>query len=117
MEMILNFEEVLMIEKMSEDDYRLICDYCGDECVEVFDSFQEAVEYKKNRANRWTSIKDKSDVWTELCPSCNTPYNREKIQGKKQDALDERKLIEEESERLKGLVSHLDLEDFQGGIY
>jgi hypothetical protein len=64
-----------------EDDYVLTCDNCGDESDEMFDSFYEAVEYKKDKDNGWRTVKDKDGNWQELCPACNTPEIIRKLKG------------------------------------
>jgi hypothetical protein len=68
-----------MIEKTYRNTYTLFCDHCGDECDEVFDGFEEAVEYKKD--NGWRSVKDRNGDWHELCPSCSTPEIIGKLKG------------------------------------
>lgn len=55
-----------MIEKTS-DRYDLQCDFCSNR-IEEFDTFMDAVEYKKQ--NRWRSIKS-GDDWSDSCPNCN----------------------------------------------
>jgi hypothetical protein len=70
-----------MIEGNKTEGFTLSCDHCGDTCDELFDSFQEAVDYKTNRENRWASVKDKNGDWQELCPSCNTPEIIAEIKG------------------------------------
>lgn len=55
-----------MIDKIY-GDFVLICDICDRE-VKPFDSFSEAVEYKKN--NDWHSIRQTNGEWTEVCPEC-----------------------------------------------
>jgi 5-methylcytosine-specific restriction endonuclease McrA len=62
-----------MIEGDEEDGFTLSCDHCGEECDELFETFQDAVDYKVDRDNGWASVKDRNDDWQELCPSCNTP--------------------------------------------
>jgi hypothetical protein len=70
-----------MIEKVDGDEFVLSCDNCGDECDEIFESFYEAVEYKKDEDNGWRTIKDKDGDWQELCPACNTPDIIRKLKG------------------------------------
>ena len=52
--------------------YKLICDRCDEEVEEVFDNFDEAVNYKK--LNKWSSIKIKdrrgNDCWDDICSDC-----------------------------------------------
>jgi len=61
-----------MIDQDGEDAFRLLCDNCGDDADEIFESFQDAVDYKTNRSNKWASLKDSHGEWHDLCPSCNT---------------------------------------------
>jgi hypothetical protein len=42
-----------MIEKIDRDEFVLSCDNCGDECDEIFEDFQDAVDYKKDADNGW----------------------------------------------------------------
>ena len=58
-----------MIEKIDENTFSLQCDNCGDDADEFFDSFMEAVDFKKD--NGWKSLKDSQGYWQELCPSCS----------------------------------------------
>jgi hypothetical protein len=70
-----------MINKLDRDIFVLCCDNCNDECDEIFESFYEAVEYKKDEDNGWRTIKDRDDDWQELCPACNTPEIIRKLKG------------------------------------
>jgi hypothetical protein len=70
-----------MIERDDMHEYVLSCDNCGDVCDEMFESFYDAVEYKKDKDNGWRTIKDKSGGWQELCPACNTPDIIRKLKG------------------------------------
>jgi hypothetical protein len=72
-----------MIEKTFCGEFALHCDNCGDECEEVFETFQDAVSYKKDRDNGWRTIKDKNDDWCDLCPACNTPEIIRELKGVK----------------------------------
>lgn len=49
--------------------YLLECDICGTDAPEVFDSFQDAVDYKKDPENGWKSVKVKGE-WQDKCPDC-----------------------------------------------
>jgi hypothetical protein len=60
-----------MIDKNGPDEFELSCDYCEEPAEETFDTFQEAVEFKKD--NGWKSVKDKAGNWHELCPECQDP--------------------------------------------
>ena len=62
-----------MIEKYGPYDYRLFCDYCEEACDEIFETFDDAVDYKTDKDNGWMSIKDRNGDWCELCPSCKAP--------------------------------------------
>jgi hypothetical protein len=70
-----------MTEKACRDKFVLSCDHCGDECEEVFETFRDAVDYKKDKRNGWRTIKDKNDDWCDLCPACNTPEIIWKLKG------------------------------------
>jgi hypothetical protein len=50
--------------------YQLECDICGQEADEEFDEFMDAVIYKKDRSNGWTSRKV-DGAWEDVCPDCN----------------------------------------------
>jgi hypothetical protein len=47
--------------------FHLCCDFCGEEPDEIFDEFQDAVNYKKN--HDWESRKIKG-TWFDVCPDC-----------------------------------------------
>jgi hypothetical protein len=79
-----------MIDGNDNEGYTLYCDHCGDDCDELFDTFQDAVDYKVDRDNGWASVKDKDDEWQELCPVCNTPEIIAKLKGKEIPAQDEK---------------------------
>jgi hypothetical protein len=70
-----------VIEKFCEDDFRLYCDNCGEGCGEIFDEFQDAVDYKKDKDNGWRTIRDKNGDWCDLCPACTTPEIIGKLKG------------------------------------
>jgi hypothetical protein len=70
-----------MIEKFEKDYFTLSCDHCGDICDEIFDDFQDVVNYKTDKDNGWRSIKDKNGDWQELCPACNTPEIIGRLKG------------------------------------
>jgi hypothetical protein len=70
-----------VIEGFETSGYTLFCDNCGEECDDTFDEFYDAVDYKRDPANRWRTIKDKDDEWCELCPACNTTEVIRKLKG------------------------------------
>ena len=74
-----------MIQKHGPYDYRLSCDYCEEECDEIFETFEDAVDYKTDKDNGWKSIKDKNNDWLELCPTCKTPEIIAKLKGVERD--------------------------------
>ena len=45
--------------------YKLYCDVCGDYLE--FDSFEDAVEYKKKEG--WKSFRN-AGMWEDTCPEC-----------------------------------------------
>jgi hypothetical protein len=63
----------VMIDGNDDDGYTLTCDHCGEEADELFDYFQDAVEFKKDRSNKWRAVKDFDGNWHDLCPACNQP--------------------------------------------
>ena len=58
-----------MIEKVGES-YRLVCDICalGDGGEIEFDTFEEAVEYKKEHG--WVSLQFRDGEWEDICSVC-----------------------------------------------
>jgi hypothetical protein len=48
--------------------YVLARDVCGSESPELFDTFQETVDYK--RGSDWTSKRDHFGNWYDVCPDC-----------------------------------------------
>jgi hypothetical protein len=64
-----------MIQKDQFGIYELKCDECGDLSDIDFDSFEEAVQYKRTTAKDtgWRAVKDRNDEWHDLCPGCATP--------------------------------------------
>jgi len=71
-----------MIERDEFDrSWSLQCDECGEEANECFETFQDAVDYKKDRGNGWRSVKDRYDAWNDLCPSCNCAEVIQKLKG------------------------------------
>ena len=55
-----------MIDKI-KGKYHLICDICGEEAGETFDSFDEAVDFKVDSG--WISQK-RNGEWQNVCPDC-----------------------------------------------
>ena len=47
--------------------YRLICDICEEQADKEFDSFDDAVKYK--RENGWHTSKE-DGAWIDVCPEC-----------------------------------------------
>ena len=52
----------------SMGNYSLECDVCGEE-VTGFDSFEDALHFKKDPVNAWTSRRVDGD-WYDRCPAC-----------------------------------------------
>ena len=48
--------------------YELDCDMCFESDRNKFDSFNEAIEFKKT--SKWTSVL-KSGIWMDICPNCS----------------------------------------------
>jgi hypothetical protein len=63
-----------MIDR-SGDGYELICDNCEDSLD--FDTFGEAVQYKK--ARRWRPVKSDSGTWYDLCPRLLNAGNNKQV--------------------------------------
>lgn len=57
---------MMSIEPIEGSQVELACDICG-YTVTSFDSFQEAVDYKKE--DGWKSQKHKGE-WEDICPEC-----------------------------------------------
>lgn len=58
-----------MIEQFGEH-YSLECDWCGNDSGEIFDEFMDAVRFKQDRDNGWTSKKTLDGTWEDLCSDC-----------------------------------------------
>jgi ssDNA-binding Zn-finger/Zn-ribbon topoisomerase 1 len=67
-----------MIEKIN-NTYKIICNSCGEIFEEEFDTFYDAVNYKKS--NGWRSVKVSEDNWNEICPDCVEFEKRLKAKG------------------------------------
>jgi hypothetical protein len=76
-----------MIEGNGRVGYTLICDGCGEECDELFDSFMDSVEYKKDKDNGWYSKQDENGEWNDYCPDCSEDLGLKRLG--KGDLLDE----------------------------
>jgi len=82
-----------MIEKYRRNGkstaaFKLICDHCERRLKRVFETYDDAVDYKVDRSNGWASIKDKSNEWIELCPDCNKPETIAELKGIELDAAE-----------------------------
>ena len=62
-------------------DFKLQCDECGEEAHEWFETFQDAVDFKKDRDNGWRAVKDQYEEWHDLCMSCNCEEIIRKLKG------------------------------------
>jgi hypothetical protein len=71
-----------MIAKDSFDQYVLTCDECGEDADDDFDTWDEAVDFKKDKDNGWKAVKDFDGDWHDLCPSCNQPDIILKLQAR-----------------------------------
>jgi len=49
--------------------YTLECDVCGNEAEEDFDSFEEALAFKRDKINGWRSRHTEGN-WQDVCPDC-----------------------------------------------
>jgi hypothetical protein len=61
-----------MIEKEC-GSFCLICDECGFEETETFDTFYDAVNFKKEPNSGWVSKRIDGD-WMDLCSDCADEY-------------------------------------------
>lgn len=52
--------------KKEENTYILQCDFCSN-CIEDFEDFYDALDYKK--ANKWKNVNFK-DEWLDKCECC-----------------------------------------------
>ena len=66
-----------MIEKQGYGAFMLCCDKCN-EFVEGFSSWNEVIDYKKEKKNGWGSRMAAKDKWIDLCPDCLGKWNNEK---------------------------------------
>ena len=67
-----------MIEKIN-NIYKIICDSCGEVFPDNFNTFHDAVDYKRN--NNWRSVKVSEGNWNEICPDCQEFEKRLKAKG------------------------------------
>lgn len=56
------------ILKDETDLYIIECDNCGDE-EGTFESFEDALDFKRDRVYGWRSRRCNGD-WEDLCPDC-----------------------------------------------
>jgi hypothetical protein len=68
-----------MIDKNGPDEFELSCDHCEEPADETFESFQEAVQFKKD--NGWKSVKDVDEQWHDLRPDCQDPEIVRKVRA------------------------------------
>lgn len=66
-----------MIERELGGGFYLECDCC-DETIGGFDTFEEAVAWKKEN---WVSKKDKQGHWQEFCKECAEVANEPDLAG------------------------------------
>ena len=57
----------MSITRAFEDCFELECDRCG--VSEEFCSFDEALDFKRDRSNGWRSTNETGE-WEDLCPDC-----------------------------------------------
>ncbi len=62
-------KEILTIMTIEKDgrEFFVYCDICGETAREFFDTFQDAVDFKKE--NSWKSRAEKGE-WLDICPEC-----------------------------------------------
>lgn len=72
-----------MIRKDAFGTYEIVCDECGETADDVFNTFEEAVEYKTTaaEADGWRSVKAYTGEWLTLCPACATPEFLKMLKG------------------------------------
>ena len=49
-------------------EYHLSCDICGEGPQRPFESFDEAVQYKRD--NGWSSSQNRYGEWADICNNC-----------------------------------------------
>ena len=59
-----------MIDGDSMGGYTLMCDVCEETFSDGFDTFHDAVEFKKDPNNNWKSKKRDNGEWMDCCPDC-----------------------------------------------
>ena len=57
-----------MITGSDDTSQELQCDTCNES--ESFDTFTEAVAFKKDKSNGWKSKKGTDGEWVDICPNC-----------------------------------------------
>lgn len=55
-------------------DFIILCDICNEESEESFDTFQDALDAKKELG--WYSEK-RSKGWFDICPNCKEVLDKE----------------------------------------
>lgn len=65
-----------MIRKENKE-YVLYCDQCSN-YKEGFNTWQEALDFKKAKKQGWGCRKDKNDNWIDLCPDCIGKWNNDR---------------------------------------
>ena len=58
-------------------DFWLYCDKCSN-YETGFGTWQDIIEFKKNKNNGWGSRKEKDGDWMDLCPECIGKWNNDK---------------------------------------
>ena len=64
-----------MIDEYDKHYWLLSCDKCGVTEVGPFETFDEAVQYKKDHPDEWKSLRMKDDItgktkWHDVCAGC-----------------------------------------------
>jgi len=66
----------MAIVKNDDKLFDIVCDSCGSTQADIegeasYDTFMEAVEYKKANKDLWHSVKNQNtDEWADLCDEC-----------------------------------------------
>ena len=59
-----------MIYEDNDEKCWIQCDICRKTEQGPFDTKQEAIDYKKDKSNGWTSNRLRDGSWIERCPNC-----------------------------------------------